>query len=269
MDPFLEHPHFWSGVHDRLITYIGEQLQPALPAPYYADIADRAIVEVSERSMQPDVSVLRAEQPTPAEQFGGAVSVAVETKPLVVSVPAVTDRDIYVDIYTSQGDRERLVTSIEILSPSNKSRGDTSNLQYRRKQQDILKSPVHLVEIDLLRVGDHTTLVPLSRLIGVAPPFQYHVCVRQFDQPEDYLFYPFTLQDRLPTIAVPLLPGDGSVLLDLQAAFARTYDLGPYRRRVRYELMEIQPALSDAWMDWVRDRLRVAGLLPPIAEVSP
>ncbi len=47
----------------------------------------------------------------------------------------------------------RLVTVIELLSPANKERGSKGWELYRRKQEDVLKSDVHLVEIDLLRGG--------------------------------------------------------------------------------------------------------------------
>ena len=46
-------------------------------------------------------------------------------------------------------DRE-LVNVIELLSPSNKRAGDDRE-QYLAKRREILRSPAHLVEIDLLR----------------------------------------------------------------------------------------------------------------------
>jgi hypothetical protein len=42
--------------------------------------------------------------------------------------------------------------------------------------------------------------------------------------------YPIRLEDRLPPIAIPLLPGDPSVTLDLQSVCDRCYDAGPYAR---------------------------------------
>lgn len=38
MDPCLEHPEIFPGLHDRLIAYLSEALQPVLPSPYYADL---------------------------------------------------------------------------------------------------------------------------------------------------------------------------------------------------------------------------------------
>ena len=67
---------------------------------------------------------------------------------------------------------------------------------------------------------------------------------------EDYFVYPIRLQDRLPEIAIPLLPGDGDVAIDLQEVFQRSYDAGPYRRRIRYRQTEPVPPLDAAAGAW-------------------
>ena len=36
--------------------------------------------------------------------------------------------------------------------------------------------------------------------------FDYHVSVHRFDVPKDIFVYPIRLEQRLPVIAVPLLP---------------------------------------------------------------
>jgi hypothetical protein len=65
-----------------------------------------------------------------------------------------------VEIYVGSGSQRRLVTAIEVLSPTNKAQGEHGRDLYIRKQQEILGGKVHLVEIDLLRGGQHTTAVP-------------------------------------------------------------------------------------------------------------
>src|SRR5690606_2880701 len=52
-------------------------------------------------------------------------------------------------------DREshRVVTVIEILSPTNKIAGSRGRESYRQKRHDIMNSSSHFVEIDLLRGG--------------------------------------------------------------------------------------------------------------------
>jgi hypothetical protein len=53
-----------------------------------------------------------------------------------------------------------------------------------------------------------------------------------FEEPDDFVIYPISLGDRLPGIAIPLLPGDGVVPVDLQVLLDRCYDTGLYQRRV-------------------------------------
>jgi hypothetical protein len=184
-----------------------------------------------------------------------------QTQPVVVTVPHEERRETCLDIYARQ-DQERLVTTIEVLSLTNKTPGEHGRQLYLRKQGEVLDSRIHLVEIDLLRGGQHTTAVPLGRMLEKTGPLHYHVCIHHFDNLEDYFVYPFTLANRLPVIAVPLLPGDAPVEVDLQAVFDRVYDTGPYVRRVRYAEMEIVPALNADWTEWVRQVLRTKGVLP-------
>ncbi len=61
--------------------------------------------------------------------------------------------------------------------------------------------------------------------------------------------------DPLPEIAVPLLPGDAEVAADLQKLFDRAYDVGPYRRRVRYRETAPVPPLPEEYRDWAREVL--------------
>ena len=58
MDPYLEHPALWPGVHQRFITYVGDALNALLPAHYIADIGERLYIIQPERSIYPDVAIL-------------------------------------------------------------------------------------------------------------------------------------------------------------------------------------------------------------------
>ena len=255
MDPFLEHPAIFPGLHDRLIAYISESLQAHLPEPYYAEIGERLWVEASDRSIGPDVHVLQDEGHGPEPSVGGEGRLATEirSQPVVVTVPQDEFRETYIEIRTS-GESERVVTTIEVLSLTNKTMGVRGRELYLRKQREVLASEIHLVEIDLLRGGQHTTAVPIRAARTKAGEFDYHVCIHRFDNIEDYFVYPVRLQDRLPDIAIPLLPGDGDVGLDLQVVFQRSYDAGPYRRRIRYDRRDVVPPLDaeqQAWLDRV------------------
>jgi hypothetical protein len=266
MDPYLEHPEIFPNLHDSMVMLLQEALQGRLPEPYYAISTTRAWIEVSQRYIEPDVDVLRprqGEQPRHREN-GPAVLTPPGTRgrAVLVRVPHDEHREPFLDIYTRQDDGDLLVTTIEVLSPTNKIPGEHGRDLYQRKQQEILDSKVHLVEIDLLRGGIHTTAVPRERVIEKSGYFDYHVCIHFFDHFEDYLVYPIGLEETLPEIAIPLKPGDPPVLVDLQAIFARAYDLGPYRRRVRYHRETPVPPLSTEQTEWATRLLREKGLLP-------
>src|SRR5262245_8282195 len=99
MDPFLEHPSFFPGVHDSFITYLREALQARLPAPYFAEINERLWVDAADRAIGPDVDVLRGEQPSPPQEEGGvAVATATAAQPLVITVPYQEQRETFLEI---------------------------------------------------------------------------------------------------------------------------------------------------------------------------
>src|SRR4051794_17142434 len=227
MDPFLEHPAFFHPLHQRLIAYLSEQLQALLPAPYFAELEDRVWIEAAKpRQTVPDVNVLRGEGPSrrPDPAGGVVVEERAATEPVVIHVPHVEVSEWYVNVHARLGDSEQVVTTIEILSEANKTAGEQGRELYLRKQREVLSAKVHLVEIDLLRRGQHSTCVPPEKLDKALPDRDYHACVKHFDNAEDYFVYPIRLQECLPVLAIPLLPGDGSVPLDLQKAFDRAYD---------------------------------------------
>src|SRR5262249_13162389 len=141
--------------------------------------------------------------------------------------------------------------------------GDHGRDLYVQKQREVLRSEVHLVEIDLLRAGTHCTAVPLEPALAQAGPFDYHVCVHRFDRFDEYVVYPIQLAARLPILAIPWLPGDADVRLDLQAVLDRCYDTGLYSRSVNYRTLTTVPPLTPDQVTWAEQWLRTRGVLPP------
>ncbi len=265
MDPYLESPEIFPDFHDSVITYLREALQANLPAPYFAALGRRVWIEVSRRSIGPDVEVRRAGGPSPRQtepiQVGvGAVAIASSSvaRPVVVKVAHDEIREPFVEIYSRTAEGKRLVTSIEILSLSNKTPGEHGRDLYQRKQREILASQVHLIEVDFLRGGEHTTAVPLDLAREACAPFDYHVSVHPFDDLETFLVYPIQLADRLPPVDIPLLPGDPSVTLDFQAVFDRCYDAGPYSREIQYDADTVIPPLRPDQAAWATAILQAA-----------
>lgn len=262
MDPFLEDPAVFSDLHDNLIAELRNALNAQLPPPYYASSASRFWIEPSQRRVGPDVNVLRPERPGSGAVSPPPVATAVARPPVVVRVPREELRETYLDIYAKPGN-ERLVTTIEVLSLTNKTTGGEGRALYLQKQREVLGSRVNLVEIDLLRGGQHTTAVPLESALAKAGPFDYHVSVCTFEEPDDFVIYPISLGERLPAVSIPLLPGDGAVSVDLQGLVDRCYDTGLYQRRVPYAERAPVPPLRPEQLAWIEQVLRARGVLPP------
>ncbi len=90
-------------------------------------------------------------------------------------------------------------SSLELLSPANKTQGEERDL-YERKRLWVLSSNVNLVEIDLLRAGQP---MPVR---GNGHPAAYHILVsRAVTRPLADLYY-FSVRDPIPNFLVPL-PG--------------------------------------------------------------
>jgi hypothetical protein len=154
MDPYLELPDLWSGVHTSLIVYIRDQLQPRLLPRYVAAIEERVYLGTPEHFFGPDLRVQR----TRSEAPGPAVALAECDAPVMVSAPLEDVHEPYLSILDRRKG-QRVVTVIEVLSPTNKYAGPGRD-SYLKKQQEVLQSSSHLVEIDLLRLGPHVLAVP-------------------------------------------------------------------------------------------------------------
>lgn len=245
MDPYLENHRLWSGVHSALIVYLRDQLTPLLRPRYIAAVEERVYVEHPHREIIPDVWIKQGR----AEPRGAALAVMDADAPVLVQVPELEVHETYVAILDRETG-EKVVTVIEVVSPSNKDAG-SGRKSYLAKQRDVIQSEAHLVEIDLLRTGSHVLAVPeyAAKRQG---PYDYLICVNRAEQARDlFELYPRRLRDRLPRIRVPLAGDDPDVALDVQALLTQTYEAGSYRDRVRYEA-PCDPPLppeDQAWAD--------------------
>jgi Protein of unknown function (DUF4058) len=258
MDPYLEHPRFFPDLHGGLITFLKQELQQRLPEAYYAQADEQVWLETSHRYVEPDVNIMRerrSHKPRRRRRGQGGVAVAEPepemerrvNQPVVITVETVEQSEYaeaFLEIHGRWNGQDRLVAAIEVVSPFNKTPGHQGYDKYRAKQREVLAGQAHLIEIDLLREGTHVTVVPRDIAQKEAGPFDYHVSIHRYDRPKEYLVYPIRVGERLPVIDVPLLAEDPAVLLDLQTAFDRAYDAGPYRKRIRYGVDPIDPPLD-------------------------
>lgn len=251
MDPYLESRTIWPDLHQSLITYSRDALQPAIRPRYHAHIGERVYVIHPPRVIYPDVAL--TEQPAARVPAGPpGVAVMEPDPPVVISLPPEEVREVFIEILDlTQGGR--VVAVIAILSPANKTPGEGREL-YLRKQEDVLSSDTHLIEIDLLRQGEHTVAIPPYYLIPYQP-WHYLISINRATHRERFEVYLLTLRQRLPRIAIPLLEPDSDAVLDLQAVFERCYENGAYADLIDYgDEPDVPLAPDDA--AWADDLLR-------------
>jgi len=253
MDPYLERPAIWPGVHQGMITYASAALNAVLPAGYVADIGERLYVVQSERSTYPDVAVLEHPNPARTGAARGAGTALASDPPWIVTYEPTEIREVFSEILPV-GDESRVITVIEVLSPTNKTAGTEGRQRYLTKQRQVLARQTHLIEIDLLREGEHTVAAPADALLERGR-WHYLVSLHRAGQGGRFETWPITLRDRLPRICAPLADGDPDVVLDLQAVFQRCYDEGGYAGRIDYHRRDPSVALAPEDAAWAKTLL--------------
>jgi hypothetical protein len=249
MDPWLEHPSLWPGVHTRLITYVADELQIMLGGRYVAAIEERLYISTADRTIVPDVVLRRSHD----DRHSTASTAVIEPdEALVVELVDDEVHEPYIEIL-DRTSGQQVVTVIELLSSSNKEQGEGRSL-YLKKQQEVLSSSANLVEIDLLRGGLPGVAVSESDVLR-AGFYDYLVAIsRARDRQKRSLFYSRTVRDRLPRIAIPLQASDADITLDLQPLLNKVYEAGQYGDRIQYSKPCI-PRLRPDDEIWARDQI--------------
>ncbi len=246
MDPYLEAREHWRSFHHLLADEIMAQLNRTLSERYYADVEVRTVLEEvsisTVHTVFPDTGVLETERHT-ASAAAVAAAPAAPIQRLAMPLDQILLRSVRV--YTA--DVHSLVTSIEILSPVNKR---AEGLEaYRLKRDRILRSPVHLIEIDLLR-GLQRPGWEVSE-----PPIDtdYILLVNRARHDQDRIsdIWPVALNQPLPRLPVPLLDADPDVMLDLGGAVAVIYERAAYARRTDYGQPVPPPELRPDMALWL------------------
>ncbi|MBC7514866.1 MAG: DUF4058 family protein, partial [Alkalinema sp. FL-bin-369] len=154
MNPYLENPALWAEVHHRLISAIAIVLGPSLRPKYRVAIEKRTYLSEGDRAIDvgiPDVAVLTTVKT--GDRASGTVAMLEPmssniTQPFTVTLPIAQEvNEGYLEI--REVATGRVVTSIEVLSPTNKRSGNGRDA-YLSKRQRVLGSLTHWVEIDLL-----------------------------------------------------------------------------------------------------------------------
>lgn len=261
MDPYTERADIWPELHNPIMTYARDALQPLLPEGYVARLELRIYTEREPEGRAvpariPDLELVKTgsganrlepesgEARSPYEGEGYWVSsVPRERREARVVVRTVPDSE--------------LVTVIELLSPSNKRPG-IGREKYLTKQREMLDAGVNLLEVDLLRSGLHTIAVDERSLQGL-PSWDYLMCANIAARPWDVWVRPWTVRDPIPQLPVPLAPGAPSLRLDLQSIYARAYRNAACRKLIDYQ-RNPEPSLRTEDHEWLDTLLQRAGL---------
>ena len=125
MDPYLEHPALWPAVHARLMVWMAHQLAPLLRPRYVASVEERVFVEESQQQRIPDIWVQKVRNGGGRLAAGGVEVVA----PVEVEVEELEVREHFIEILDRYQDL-KVVTVIELVSPSNKAAGPGATLTW-------------------------------------------------------------------------------------------------------------------------------------------
>jgi len=258
MDPYIEDRGLWADFHTKLIGEIERGLSASLPERYFIQTGERAYVVLAgtngkeERPFYPDVGVGAAPEPERVAEAGGGVAVAEPAAEITaVTMRAFIDehfRENFIEIYETDPE-VRLVTCIEVLSPSNKRRGTEGWEQYLRKRNALLLGSANLVEIDLLRAGQRMPMVEPW------PNSTYYLLVGRQSRVPHCRVWPVHFDQVLPEIPVPLASPDPDVPLALQPLIEAIYERSRYARRIDYT-KPLDPPLAPEQAAWLQERLR-------------
>ena len=258
MDPYIEASGLWPDFHDHLIEKIYETLADAAPERYFVRTGERSYVVLAEEEGKashpflPDVGVTSpVSQPSSAEEAGVATLTEEASDPAPVELRAFIEeqfRESFVEIYESEPET-RLITCIEVLSPSNKRRGSLGWDLYLRKRQALLLGEASLVEIDLLRGGQRLPM------LDPWPNSPYTLLVARRSRAPYCRVWPAHFQRPLPIIPIPLSRPDPDLSLNLQPLIESISARSRYHRSIDYA-KPLAPPLTSEQAVWLEQQLR-------------
>ena len=252
MNPYLENPVFWSEVHHRLITAIADTIEENIPPQYRVAIEQRTYLSDDSDSVLvgiPDVSIFS--QQKSQQQYSSTTTQAETSEGITVIIPLpehVTENYLEIrEISTGF-----VVTSIEVLSPKNKRPGE-GRKAYELKRKQVLASLSHLVEIDLLRIGQAMSI------LGETPVVNYQIIVSRSETRPQAKLYGFSVRETIPVFPLPLQSEDTEPIVDLQSLLHGIYNRARYYLAIDYN-KEPVPPLKPKDAVWSDTLLREQGL---------
>lgn len=248
MNPYIEKADLWPDFHNSFLPALRAAIMPLVVPKYVVRIEQHIYVDEPRGSRRvgiADVDVSREPGPRSLPGRAGAITA---TPPKKLRVPRFRKRRVgYLAVRTTEG--QRLVTVVEVLSPSNKD-GGTDQDAYLVKRREVLAGDASLVEIDLLRGGTRMPITP-------PPACDYYTLVSRPPDRPTVDVCPVQLRDRLPAIPIPLADGDPEPVIDLKAVLDRVYEEAGYAYSIYNTPPE--PRLSAEDAAWAEALIPAAG----------
>ncbi len=243
MNPWLERPGLWQSVHTRLIVALSDDLNSRLRPAYQAEIEEMIYLvttDTNEGLGRPDISVHSVSE-VKTEYAGRSLA-----RPIIGETPhreEIKHRRLEIrDLPTQE-----VITVVEFLSPVNKRPGE-GRAKYEEKRDEVLASPAHLVEIDLLRAHPPMPV----RWPAESHPGDYGILVSRAGYRPRAELYPFNVRDPVPLFRLPLRPDDDEPVVDLGLILREMYERANYDLRIDYTRTP-DPPLSAEGLAWARE----------------
>ena len=240
----MERPRMWRGIHTELTVVIRNLINERLPDNFALHIEGTTrIIDLDDPNhlvgIVPDLYIVN-DDPIRAAQHD-AVAIA-DPSVEIASVFPLTFEERWLEIIDR--DQERVITTIEILSPFNKV-GEGFDA-FDEKREKVAETKSNWLEIDLFRAGKR----PFFELTNC----DYCAMMRR-GKSHKWVAWEMDLRDPLLTIAVPLTDGYDDLPLDLQRAIETVYRDGRYWRLLKYHEDVPAPKLSAPDLAWVEKQL--------------
>ena len=253
MDPYLERG--WGDVHARLNVGLCDRLNDFLPRDLRASVEARVYLGPPPRDAAqslPDVAVLEGPARAGRRPNGGGVALA---RPLVLHLQVEEFTGRFIEI-RELGSGGRLITAVEVLSPSNKRPGKGQKL-YLKKQRELRRAEVSSVEIDLLRAGRRVLAYPTEDLRPPTGLITWRASARDGRRRQSKFTRSLCANLYRPSPS-RCVKGATDAPLDLQSAVDHLYQSGRYDGWLDYSKPPLPP-LDPADEAWADNLLRTAG----------
>ncbi len=247
MDPYIELLGGWGDFHNSFLVECRRSLNERMPPGFAATINERLeLIEhpyETEQVRLPDVTISRDPARAPQATVP-ATSLASTHGPMLRLRQPRYEEARLTSLEIVRLPERRVVTTVELLSPTNKV--GEGWIIYKNRRRGLIAEFQNLVEIDLLLAGRRIeTTAPL-------PDADYFTFITRSPR-EELEVYGWTVRDPLPVIPIPLGSDVPDVTLELQPLFDLTWQGGRTSDLVKYDRKLTLPMPEDR-IAWSVDR---------------